>query len=441
MEIRKDEYWNPKMETMPLKELKELQLQKIKYIVNYAYAMSPFYRRRFDEAKVKPEDIKTFDDFRKRIPIFRKDEVRAEIEKTGDLFWGNKTVPLDAIFQICPSTGTTGTPTPQYGSREDLDLISENIARIMWGAKLRPSSRLLLPCFIWHRDVPYYASGIRKISPKTSILAGIPAVLTTDLQIEAIKRLKCDYFVATLDQALDINEKCRVKGVIPKGEFPSARYLLTGHGEAVTPGTREMLIDLWGLEDCFDMGGFGDPLFDFIDCFAHDGSHIAGDMGYIELIDPDTNELLEPGERGEFTITTFCKAQPFIRYAHEDYGELIEETCSCGRTHPRVKVYTRTGWLVKVAGKTVDPYRLRVMLEEFPETSEANFSIIREAKEMDKLKFQVVYDAKITKDPEELKNRIKEAIKKEMGVDAEITWVTWEELPKILHKIRRVVDV
>jgi phenylacetate-coenzyme A ligase PaaK-like adenylate-forming protein len=53
----------------------------------------------------------------------------------------------------------------------------------------------------------------------------------------------------------------------------------------------------------------------------------------------------------------------------------------------------------------------------------------------------VVYDAKITKDPEELKNRIKEAIKKEMGVDSEITWVTWEELPKILHKIRRVVDV
>jgi phenylacetate-CoA ligase len=440
MEIRKDEYWDPEIETMPLKELKELQLEKIKYIVNYAYSMSPFYRRGFDEAKVKPEDIKTLDDFRKRIPVFRKDDVRAEIERTGDLLWGNRTVPRESIAQICPSTGTTGVPTPQYGSRDDVELVAEYQVRNWWMERLRPSTRAALPLAHWHWHA-YYEAGLRKLSPATIILPPPPFPLYTEPLIEATKRLRPEFFFSVLDQVLDINEWCRKRGTLPREEFPSVKYMCTGHGEAVTPHVREMLIEMWGLEDCFDMGGCGDILWNYSDCFAHEGAHLWADFGYAEIIDPETNEPLEPGARGEWTVTTFCKAQPFIRYATEDYGDLIEEPCPCGRTHPRIKIYTRTGWLTKIKGVKVDPYSLRLILEGFPETAEANFSIMREAKEMDVLKFQAVYDAKITKDPEELRNRVREAIKKEMGVDSEITWVTWEELPKILHKIRRIVDV
>jgi phenylacetate-CoA ligase len=438
--IRADEYWNPKAETMPVKELKELQLGKIKYIVNYAYATSPFYRRRFDEAKVKPEDIKTFDDFRKRIPIFRKDDVRAEMEKTGDLFWGNRTVPLENILQVTPSTGTTGIPTPGYASRDDLELISECDARNLWMHGLRPNMKALMFSMHWHWNT-YHWAGMRNINPKTIMFMQGPLLMGVGMEnwVETALRFKPDWIIAPMDMIIDINGICERKGISPK-DF-SIKYISGGIGEAVTPLQRKDTIERWGVEDLFEASGVGDLTWAIRDCFAHEGMHAWDDVGYSEIVDPETNEPLQPGERGEWVATTFFKSQPFIRYGTEDYGDLTIEPCACGRTHTRFRPYTRTGWLTKIAGKRIDPYSLRVILEGFPETSDASFSIIREAKEMDKLKFQAVYDAKMTKDPEELKNRIREVIKREMGVDAEITWVTWEELPKILHKIRRIVDV
>jgi phenylacetate-CoA ligase len=402
--------------------------------------MSPFYRRRFDEAKVKPEDIKTFDDFRKRIPVFRKDDIRAEMERTGDLFWGNRTVPLENLVHIGPSTGTTGTPTPLIATGEDLELAAENNARNVWMGGLRPTMRALFPLPFWHWYVPTFYAGVKKIS-HAPIIHTVPTFpMFTQGLMEALERVKPDWAIIVLDTVLDINERCRAKGVTPKELFPSLKYLYSGLGEPMTPHVTKHIIDLWGVEDCFDSGGIGEPLLNVTDCFAHQGQHLWTDYIYIEVIDPDTNELLQPGEGGELTYTSFCKGNPMVRFATEDYGDIIEEPCLCGRTHPRAKIYTRTGWRTKVAGKTVEPYTLRLIFEEFPETTEGSFSIMRE-KEMEVLKLQVVYDARITKDPEELKQRITKSIKEKIGVDAEITWVTWEELPKILHKIRRIVDV
>jgi phenylacetate-CoA ligase len=135
------------------------------------------------------------------------------------------------------------------------------------------------------------------------------------------------------------------------------------------------------------------------------------------------------------------KAVPWIRYATEDFAWWTEDKCECGRTHPRIRVYDRTLFRIRVGDKTVIPYDVREVMERHPETAEANFNILKYAHVMDTLSLKASYSPMLTKDADELRGRLVKDFKESLGVDAEIEWVPFEGLAKILHKLIRVVDL
>jgi phenylacetate-CoA ligase len=443
MAIRKAEYWDPNMETMPLEKLKKLQLEKLKYIVNYAYNASPFYRRRFDEAGVKPEDIKTFDDFKKKVPIFRKDDLRDSMEKTQTMFGDNLAVLANEIDRIYHSTGTTGVPTFSPRTRDEYDILLECLCRSYWSGGLRPGDVFI------NVSVTFQGSPTLMCAAGTKIGAAvIPSLVAFPFTCEEVIRegrwLKATYFGLGLDGALAFESEAKRLGLEKEYERMISNFR-TGniYGEVITPGMRKKFINDWGLEDVYIYHALSEIQFIDLDCSDHSGSHIWMDEYFIYSIDPDTGEEAKPGEMGEIVITSLVhKASPIVNYGTEDLAYLREEKCNCGRTHPRAEWMGRTGWTVNVRGRKISPPDVQITFETFPETRDAILTLVKEKEreQMDKLRIKAVYDEKVTKDPADLKLRIERALEEKFKVPAEIEWIPYSEVPMMYHKIRRVIE-
>ena len=117
-------FWNEKIETMPREEMRALQLERLQQTVKNTYERVPFYKKKFDEIGLKPEDIKTLEDIRK-IPFTVKNDLRDNYP------FGLFGVPMRDIVRIHASSGTTGKPTTVGYTRKDLDNWSECIARLI----------------------------------------------------------------------------------------------------------------------------------------------------------------------------------------------------------------------------------------------------------------------------------------------------------------------
>ncbi len=450
LKVIESEYWDPKIETMPLKELKEIQLKKIKELLIYAYNNSSFYRRRFDEAGVKPEDIKTLDDFRRKIPFFRKDDLRVEAERTGDPFAGMLTVPFEELETIHSSTGTTGIPTFTAMTESEAEELAEAMIRYAWMMKHRPGTRHMGIAAVgvspfWHWWSTIWGKAFGKIMgaefPGSSYFGNVVGV---PFFSESYTKFPASHIFFIADYLPYIIEECAKRGVEPKDAM-KVGYLFQA-GEAITPYQRKRYIEKFNLKDFYDISGVSEPFVSSVECYMHNGGHVWADYWYVELIDSKTGEPLEPDEpgksRGEYVVTNlFMRSIPWIRYATEDFAWWSEDKCGCGRTHPRIRVLDRVMYVIKVKDKSIIPYDVRTVFEKHPETEEAAFNIIKYAEQMDVLRLRASYNPTLTKDPEELKSRIIKSFKDMLGVDAEIEWVPYEKLEKILHKLVRIVDL
>jgi phenylacetate-CoA ligase len=445
---RETEYWDPKAETMPLEKLKEIQLSKIKELLNHAYLFSPFYRRRFDEAGVKPEDIRTLEDFRRKVPFFRADDVRVEAERLKDPYAGMLTVPRSELEVVHSSTGTTGIPKFTGMTTSEAEDHADSMARAAWMIKHRPGVRVLsgvletagiTPPWHWYLSAWGHAHGklLGLEGVFDTVLGSVMGISPFD---ECFSRMPGHAGTLVSDAMGGFVDRFAKRGMEPK-DLMKTDYFVQ-EGDAITPYLRESYIKKFGFKDFFDQLGVGEPFINAIDCYAHNGGHVWADYHYIELIDPDTGEPLNPGERGEFVVTSlFMKSIPWIRFATEDFAWWTEDKCECGRTHPRIRVIDRALYRLKVKDKTVMPYDVKEVMERHPETVDANFNILKYAEVMDTLRLRASYNPALTKDADELRGRLVKDFKDTLGVDAEIEWVAFDELAKILHKLIRVVDL
>jgi phenylacetate-CoA ligase len=166
----------------------------------------------------------------------------------------------------------------------------------------------------------------------------------------------------------------------------------------------------------------------------------------VEIIDPDTGEPIEEpteSDRGALVITNLVnKGSVYIRINIEDIGWVRTAKCNCGRTHPRIDQLDRASFLVRVGGRRLTTTAVRNAVEKVPELYTGDFAIVRYAPVMDKLKLKIAPSIPPS-DPggwSELEERTREIIRRELGVDAEIQWVKYEELPVIGWKIRRIIE-
>ncbi len=438
------ELWNPTVETMPQNELKELQLKLIKSQLNYVYTNSSWYHKLYKEANVKLEDIKTIDDFKQKIPVFNKDDLREEQRKTGDPFAGLCCVPREELVNIWTSTGTTGMPTLGAWTRNDVYIATEIFARFLWDGGFRPEMKAITISMNWHWVMTPILNTATRIGMET-IAYEFPHPLFVDRWVKWATLYKPDAYAISKELFTTfLPSALKQAGYEPSEVLSSAKIALTLGEPFLTTADRQEMKKTWPNAKIREGVGCGESYLWFFEaCDEHLYGHAWSDIALPELLDPDTHETVAPGERGEIVATNLrVKGIPYIRFCTEDLAEIWTEPCERGITHPHANVLVRTGWRVKVGKKAFIPPDVEPTLKKHPETSKALFCIVKYSENMDKLRVHVAYDPDITKDPDQLKTALTDELEKKLGAKVEIKWVPEEEIPRPApHKIAKFQDL
>ncbi len=332
------EFWNPKNETLPREELHVLQLLKLRRMCEWAYANSPFHRRKFDAAGFKPEQLKTLDDIR-RIPFMTREEwMDSLMEKPmfGDLV---ATDPINAIRYHLTS-GTSGrTPIRVLDSMKDWDWISEMWCYGLWGFGIRPEDTVYF-AFGYGTFIGFW--GAHYACEKMGALVIPGGAQTTESRIKQIIEMSATTVCSTPTYALHLWQKAREMGIDLAKESNVNKVICSGEPAGSIPAVKEQLQEAWGAK-CGDTAGMTELGTIMIFECSHQpgGTHIIEDHFIEEVLNPASDEPVGYGELGERVVTSFGRGFiPVIRYRTKDMVMKVPaSTCSCGRTWAIVREY------------------------------------------------------------------------------------------------------
>lgn len=428
-------FFDKKIEQMARDQMREIQLERLKKIVKYAYERVPFYKKKFDEIGLLPEDIKTLEDI-KKIPYTTKADLRDNYP------YGLLAVPMNDIVRVHASSGTSGKPTVVAYTKNDLDMWSDCMARLIVAAGGRKSDIVQIS---FGYGLFTGALGLHQGWEKIGATV-IPASSgNTERQVMLMKDLGATALVATPSYGLYISEVVEKMGI--KKEDLKLRIGLFG-SEASSPEMHKELQDKLGL---FPTDNYG--LSEIIgpgvagECEFKCGMHINEDHFYPEIIDKETLQPIEDGEWGELVITTLTKeGLPMLRYRTKDITRLIKDKCQCGRTTVRMdKIQGRSDDMLIIRGVNVFPSQIEGVLMSMPEIG-GNYEIIVERiGHMDKLTINVeVKDIGLLDNYsklEDLVKKVKQKLKVVLQIDAVVRLVEPQSLKRFEGKAKRVTDL
>ena len=438
-------YYNEEKERMlQTREMEALQFAKIQKQVAYVYERSPYYRASFDEAGVKPADIKTLDDFRKRIPLFDKKKHQASqmesFKKEGHGFGTHLCVKPQDIVLVGATSGTTGEPTFYTFTPNDLKVIYESVGRGLWRMGVRPGDRV-----VHAFALGMFAAGVPLVQAIENFGAlAIPAGMNlgTEKVIMMSRVAGANAIVSTPSFIEHMIEKAKDAMGMDVKDLGFKRILVGGEPGAGVPEVREKienafrarLYDLigvvWGIMGC--------------SCEAdeYQGMHfLTEDLAYVELMDPDTGEplLLEEGAVGTALLTALdWQAGPPVRYSIGDVISVHTAPCPCGKTGYRMRVIGRSDDMLKVKGVIVYPAAIRSVLENFVPRISREFRIQLDApppRVIPPLKLRLE-KGKDTTDAElaQLADEICKTMHNKLQFTPDIQFVDYLALPRSEHK-------
>src|SRR5579871_5124855 len=344
-------------ECMPRRELAALQLDRLKKTLERAYAKVPHFRRKFDEAAVKPEHLRSLDDLA-RFPFTVKTDLRDNYP--FDMF----AVPRQQLLRLHASSGTTGRPTVVGYTRADLDLWSDLMARSLACAGARPGD-------IVHNAYGYglFTGGLGAHYGAERLGCTVVPMSGggTERQVMLMRDFGAAVLCATPSYALNIAEVAAGMGVDIAG-LP-LRYGAFGAEPWSEPMRRDLqtrlgikAVDIYGLSEILGPGVAAE-------CHvAQNGLHGWEDHFLFEIVHPETLQPLPMGKAGELVVTTLTKeALPMVRYRTRDITRISDEPCACGRTHVRImRVTGRDDDMLIIRGINVYPSQVEAVLIGFP---------------------------------------------------------------------------
>lgn len=426
--------WEPEFECMERKELEALQLARLKETVARVYERVPFYRRKFEAAGIKPEDIKGLEDL-KLLPFTNKDDLRDHYP------FGMFAVPMKEIVRIHSSSGTTGIPTVVGYTRRDLDTWSTLVARFITAAGVTDEDIVQISfgygLFTGGFGLHY---GMEKVGATViPVSSG-----NTERQIKIMRDFGCTALVATPSYALHMAEVAREMGV--KREELRLKVGLFG-AEPWSESMRKEIEKAWGIL-ATDNYGLSELIGPGVsgECTCIDGLHIFEDHFIPEIIDPDTGETLPPGEEGELVITSLTKeALPIIRYRTKDITSLNYEPCRCGRTMARMKkTLGRTDDMLVIRGVNVFPSQIESVLMEIEEVEPHYLLIVDRIGYLDTLEVKVEVPERFftgnLRDLEALTEKIKNRIENLLNIKVKVVLVEPKSIERSFGKAKRVID-
>ncbi len=351
-------YWNESIECMDREQLREIQGRRLKKIVSYVYHNTPFYRKKFQEMDLTPDDIQGIEDITK-LPFTNKTDLRDTYP------FGLAAVPMSQIVRIHASSGTTGKPVVVLYTRKDLSMWEESISRAFtaYGATKED---------IFQISYGYglFTGGLGAHDGATNIGASVIPMSSgnTQKQITLMHDFGATALCCTPSYAMFLGEAMR------ESEWPREEFKLRIGAFGAEPWTENMRVkleeslgikayDIYGLSEICGPGvGF--------ECECQNGTHLNEDYFLPEIVNPETGEPLPEGQLGELCFTHLTKeGMPLLRYRTHDLTALHYDKCECGRTLVRMdRILGRCDDMLIIRGVNVFPSQIESVIlkqEEF----------------------------------------------------------------------------
>ncbi len=373
--------WNPEVETLSREEMRRLQLQRLQDVVQRVYNQVPFYRRKFDEKGVKPEDIKHFEDISK-LPFTSKLNFRENYP------FGLFAVPPKDCVRLHASSGTTGKPVVGGYTKRDMEVWAEAMARC------------LIATGMTSNDILQNSYGYGLFTGGLGLHLGAETIGATVLptsggfsnrQLLLMEDLGCTFLSSTPSYALVLAETAEEMGI----DIKSRMKLHTGifGAEPWTEQMRDELERRWHIQ-ALNIYGLTEVIGPGVscECTHKTGMHVTEDHFLPEIIDPATGEPLDYGQHGELVFTTVTKeAMPVIRFRTRDLCTLYADKCGCGRTTVRMgRITGRTDDMLIIRGVNIFPSQIEGVIIQLKEL-EPQYQIVvdRRKDKLDELEVRV----------------------------------------------------
>jgi phenylacetate-CoA ligase len=426
--------WNETIECASREEMRRIQSERLVETVQRIYHSIPAYRHKMQEAGLTPNDIRGIDDL-PRLPFTTKQDLR-----DGYPF-GMFTVPMSEIVRVHASSGTTGKPTVVGYTRKDLNTWSEVV------------TRTLVMAGVHRNDIVQVAYGYGLFTGGLGMHYGTENLGATVIpisggntqkQIQLMQDLGSTVIACTPSYALHLAEVIKDMGL--SGDDLKLRIGIFGAEPWSENMRREIesklklrAIDIYGLSEVIGPGVS-------CECEYQCGMHVNEDHFVPEIIDPETLQPVDPGERGELVFTTITKEGiPLIRYRTRDLTRLDYEKCSCGRTLVRMEKCTgRSDDMLIIRGVNVFPSQIESVLLDMSETEPHYLLIVEREGNLDTLKLMVEVQEQFFSDEikalEALRRKITHNIQSTLGVSVDVKLVEPRTIERTAGKAKRVID-
>ncbi|MCC4772169.1 AMP-binding protein [Methanosarcina sp. DH2] len=405
-------------------------LAKLKNLLKRVVEGSPFYQKKFREANVDIEKIRSLEDL-KLLPFTHKEELRDAYPL------GLQAVPDSEVVRIHSSSGTTGKPVIIPYTRKDVDVWAELMMRCYMLAGLTNQDRIqITPGYgLWTAGIGFQLGAER---------LGAMAIPTgpgnTEKQLEMLTDLKTTALASTSSYALLLAEEIEKRSLkdqinLRVGVIGSERWSEKMRNRIETELGIETF-DIYGLTEVYGPGIA-------LDCSFHEGMHYWSDHLLFEIIDPITGEQLPEGTLGELVITTLTKeGAPLIRYRTRDLTRIIPGLCKCGCPFPRIdRILGRSDDRIKFKAVNIYPGQIEDIIHRVPGVSSEYQILLTRKDGRESMTFRVELEG--AEDPlkkEKTEKALGKAFKDFIGVSVDIVGVKLGELPRSMKKTKRVID-
>jgi phenylacetate-CoA ligase len=427
-------YWEKDIETLHPAELKRIQLQRLRNTFESALR-SPCYGSLYSTSGKYADRLSHLEDLHE-MPFTTKQQLRDNFP------YGFLSIPKKEIIRLHSSSGTTGNPTVVFHSRHDINSWANLMARSLFCAGVRDTD-------VFQNIVGYglftgglgFQYGIEKLGA-LSIPAGAGNSLR---QI----RLMLDYGTTVIHAIPSylgrLHEVINAEGLDPARDL-ELRMLVIG-AEPHTEEQRQRIQVMFGVKafNSFGLSEMNGPGVAF-ECEYQNGLHIWEDAFVVEIVHPDTLELVSDGDYGELVMTTLDRqAMPLIRYRTRDITRIIPGDCPCGRTHRRIdRITGRSDDMFIIRGCNVYPMQIEAVLLKITEVGDDYRIRLDTISGHD----EMIVEVEVKKEwfrgdllfLDRLQHRIAHLIRDEVLVRPKVKLVEPGSIPKAEGKAVRVID-
>jgi phenylacetate-CoA ligase len=430
-------YWNETVETVPRSQLRSHQVEQLREHLQWASAKSPYYRQSFEQAGLKPSELRRIEDLQ-RYPFIDK-MIERDRQLAAPLLGDLAVVPEEDVVFVAASSGSTGVPTLSPFTKDDFDEFQDVQARLFWGTGMRPRDRyvhaLNFTLFVGGPDVV----GAQRLGALCIWAGSIPS----ERLLFIMKNFQPTTTWTTPSYAWYLGETAKEQGIDPAKDLSIRRIIVAGEPGGSIPATRSAIESLWNAQ-LYDFYGISDIFGACAGmCDARDGLHLAEDHILLEVIDPATGEPVEGETPGEMVLTTLRKrARPMIRFRTGDIIQRYPEGCSCGRTHVRFRVLGRRDDMFIVSGVNVFPSDIEYFVRNIPGlTGEYRITVYTEDR-LTRFDIEVERSGDYQGSDEDVAEELKKQVATRLGVrPRRVKVLATGTLPRATHKAKRLVDL